>query len=130
MKKPLLTILNLTLALPAAAAEAGSGGGGLLGPSLKALAGLALVLGIVLLLYYVLSRKGLGGLLPAAKAGQIQVVEMRSLGPKKGVCLVRVRGEEFLLGVGADRVEFLTRVNPAPEGSFEKALNTSLEPRP
>jgi flagellar protein FliO/FliZ len=101
----------------------------MVGPTLKALGALVFVLGVVLLLYFALSRKGFG-LLPAARGGQIQIVEMRSLGPKKGLCLVRVRGEEFLLGLGGERIELLTPVKPAAQNAFEQNLQASLETRP
>ncbi len=94
--------------------------------SLKVMAALAVVLGIVLLLYAA-SRKGFG-FLPAAKGGAIKVVEMRHLAPKKALCLVEVRGQELLLSVGADRIELLTRLGSKPEEeSFEKTLISKLE---
>ena len=125
MKKTILFFLVIFHALPAFAAEATEGG--FLVPGLKLVGALAVVLAIVLLLY-ALSRKGLG-FLPSAKGGAIQVVEMRSLGPKKGLCLVRVRGEEFLLGLGADRVELLSRVKPAEPG-FEGELQACVKGQP
>jgi flagellar protein FliO/FliZ len=107
--------------LPAVAAEAGPD---LLTSWVKMIVALLVVLGIILLLY-ALSRKGFG-IFPAAKVGVIKVLEMRSLGPKKGVCLIRVRDEEFLLGLGGDRVELISRVQ-RPETSFAETLKTSIE---
>lgn len=109
-------ILLLCPAAPALAAD----GDGLLLPTLKTFGALALVLGVVLLLYAA-SRRGLG-LLPRGHAQQIEVLETRSLGPKKGLCLVRVRGEEYLLGLGGDRVELISRLGKQSEGSFEEQL--------
>jgi len=81
------------------------------------------VIGIILLLY-ALSRKGFG-LLPAARGGAIKVVELRSLGAKKGVCLIRVRDEEFLLGLGADRVELIAPIRRS-EQSFAETLEEKI----
>ncbi|MDW7645444.1 MAG: flagellar biosynthetic protein FliO [Desulfuromonadales bacterium] len=106
----------------ALAADSGS----LLASSLKMLAALGVVLGLVLLLYAA-SRKGFG-FLPAAKGGAIKIVEMRHLAPRKAVCLVEVRGREFLLGVGNDRVELLTPLDRREgQASFEEKLCTEIE---
>lgn len=113
------------LLLPAMAspawAEQIAGGGDLFIPWIKMIVALLFVLGLILLLYYGASRKGFG-LLPAARSGQIKVLEMRSLGPKKGVCLIRVRDEEFLLGLGGDRVELLARLE-GPKTTFAETLD-------
>ncbi len=124
----LIATVLLLVSAPALAAEPAAAPG-LLESSARMLIALLVVLGIILLLY-ALSRKGFG-FLPSAKGGAIEVVEMRSLGPKKGVCLVRVRGEELLLGLGADRVEFLARIEggaagPAAGPSFEQALQEKI----
>jgi flagellar protein FliO/FliZ len=112
------------LLLPATASPAWAepivGGGDLFIPWVKLIVALLLVLGLILLLYAA-SRKGFG-LLPAARSGQIKVLEMRSLGPKKGVCLIRVRDEEFLLGLGGDRVELLARLE-GPKTTFAETLD-------
>jgi len=119
MKKLLLVVAILLLPLPALAGVDESPG--LFASWMKLLAGLAVVLGL-LYLFYALSRKGLA-FLPGAKTGAIKIVEMRSLGPKKGVCLVEVRGQELLLGFGPERVDFLASIGPARvEESFADKL--------
>jgi len=80
----------------------------LLGSSLKMAAALAVVIGI-LLLFYAASRKGFG-VLPQKKNGLIQVLETRPLGGRKFLCVVKVRGEEMLLGLSNDRIEYLSKV--------------------
>jgi len=120
--RPLLFLALWLWPSLALAAESGS----LLTSSLKMLAALGVVLGLVLLLYAA-SRKGFG-FLPAAKGGAIKIVEMRHLAPRKAVCLVEVRGREFLLGVGNDRVELLTSLGPKErQNSFEENLRTEIE---
>lgn len=113
-------LLLLVTAAPAWA-ESVAGGGDLFIPWIKMIVALLFVLGLILLLYYGASRKGFG-LLPAARSGQIKVLEMRSLGPKKGVCLIRVRDEEFLLGLGGERVELLARL-AEPKTTFAETLD-------
>jgi len=83
----------------------------LLGSSLKMVAALAVVIGILLLLYAA-SRKGLS-VLPQKKNGLIQVLETRPLGGRKFLCVVKVRGEEMLLGMSNDRIEYLSKVPAA-----------------
>jgi flagellar protein FliO/FliZ len=94
---------------------------------LRLVIALGLVLGIFFL-FYALSRKGLK-FLPGNKSGIIKVVEMRSLGPKRALYLVEVRGEELLLGVGAERVELISKMGPAAEKkpSFEEEVQAHLE---
>ncbi|MBN2427687.1 MAG: FliO/MopB family protein [Deltaproteobacteria bacterium] len=94
---------------------------------LRLVIALGLVLGIFLL-FYALSRKGFKLMPGGGKSGIIKVVEMRSLGPKKALCLVEVRGEELLLGVGADRVELISKMGPAiKKTSFEDEVQAHLE---
>ena len=117
--KNLLPMLFL-LALPAPALAA-DGSGGLLLPGLKMLGGLALVLGLFYLLYAA-SRKGLG-FMPGARDSLIKIVEVRSLGARKGLCLVQVRGQELLLGFGPERIDCLARLEPGPgESDFARQL--------
>ncbi len=78
-------------------------------------AALAVVIG-VLLLFYAASRKGLS-VLPQKKNGLIQVLETRPLGGRKFLCVVKVRGEEMLLGMSNDRIEYLSKVPAADKFS-------------
>lgn len=122
MMKKVLTIVLLS---PTLAWAAESGAATTTATLLKALSGLALVLGLVFLLY-ALSRRGLN-LMPGTRNGRIKVLEMRSLGPKKGLYLVEVGGQELLLGVGAERVELLVSLGQAQPGAFDRNLRTELE---
>ena len=87
----------------------------LLGASLKMAAALAVVIGILLLLYAA-SRKGFK-VLPQKKNGLSQVVETRPLGGRKFLCVVKVRGEEMLLGMSNDRIEYLSKIPSADKFS-------------
>ena len=54
---------------------------------------------------------------------------MKHLGPKKSVALVEVRGQSFLLGVGAESVRLISPVEGATD-SFADKLQQNLERTP
>lgn len=116
----LLLVPQFAHAATAAAAQPES----LLVPALKMLGALALVVGLLLLIYAA-SRKGFG-FLPRRREGQlIHMVETRPLGGKKFLCLVRVRNQELLLGVSGERIECLTHL-PGSAG-FGPALQQAQD---
>jgi len=121
MKTPLLTTLLLLLPQLLFAAEKIEEPS-LLGSSLKMLAALAVVIGILLLLYAA-SRKGFG-FLPKQRSGTIKVLETRPLGGKKFLCLVSVRGQDLLLGISNERIEKLASLPPRSE--FSDSLQEQL----
>lgn len=98
-------------------------GPSLLAASLKMVAALAVVIGLLLLLYAA-SRKGFG-VFPKARDGAIKVIETRPLGGKKFLCLVSVRGEEMLLGLSNERIEYLSKLPPVTE--FSETLQKQFE---
>ncbi len=113
----LLIPLFLFIAQPVFAAETVAAPS-FLGSSLKMAAALVFVIGLLLLLYAA-SRKGFG-VLPQKKGGLIQVLETRPLGGRKFLCVVKVRGEELLLGLSNDRIECLTKLESGE--SFAETL--------
>ncbi len=122
MKSQLLSILLVLTPALALAAEKPSDVS-LLTPALKMIAGLAVIIGLLLLIYAA-SRKGFG-FLPKQKAGSIKVLETKPLGGKKFLCLVSVRGEELLLGMSNERIECLSKL--PPRADFADALQQQLE---
>jgi flagellar biosynthetic protein FliO len=79
---------------------------------LQAASALALVLGLMGLLYCLVQRinnQRAGG----AGRTQMQVVERLPLGEKRTLLLVRVGGEQFLLGATASRISMLSSVSAA-----------------
>ena len=117
MKTQLLSILlALTPALALAAEKPEDVS--LLTPALKMLAGLAVIIGLLLLIYAA-SRKGFG-FLPKQKEGSIKIIETKPLGGRKFLCLVSVRGEELLLGMSNDRIECLSKL--PPKTAFSETL--------
>jgi len=119
-----LLVLGILL-WPATVWASDGAGSGLLAAGLKMMGALVVVLGIVLLLYAWARKKP--GIFPATKTGAIKVVETRYLGPKKSLCLVAVRGEEFLLGVGQEKIELLSRLGRHASEKFEDTLQSNLE---
>jgi flagellar biogenesis protein FliO len=83
---------------------------------LQMLGALAVVLGLLLLSLHGFKRwrARMGGGLAGS---QIQVLDVRTLAPKSAVALVEVAGQWLLLGIGANSVELLTRVEPQQSGS-------------
>jgi len=94
----------------------------LLTPALKMIAGLAVIIGL-LLLFYAASRKGFG-FLPKQKEGSIKILETKPLGGKKFLCLVSVRGEEMLLGMCNDRIDCLSKLPSRTD--FSKTLEQQI----
>lgn len=122
---PISTAITL-LPSTSFAAEKFEGGGW--GDLLRMFGGLGLVLGL-LYLCYALAKK-YGGALPGGRGGVLKVVEVRHLGPKKALALVEVRGEELLIGIGADRLDLLHRLEKRPGSNFEGELQSRMESRP
>lgn len=124
MKHLPVVLAIFLLPVPAFAAVDGSSPG-IFSAWLKLLGGLAVVLGL-LYLFYALSRKGMLSFLPGAREGAIKIVEVKSLGPKRGLCLVQVRGQELLLGFGSERIECLANLGPVRvEESFASKLEVA-----
>ncbi len=124
---PAVMVLMVLLVPAAAFAEAAAKEPSLLAASLKMLAALGVVIGL-LLLFYAASRRGFG-FLPQNKSEIIQILETRPLGGRKFLCVVKVRDEEILLGMTHDRIENLGRLGPAKKG-FSDSLNTAQEQQP
>lgn len=122
MKSVFGCIILLLLPAVGLAADAGNDVS-LLTPALKMLGALAIIIGLLLLIYAA-SRKGFG-FLPKQREGSIKILETKALGGKKFLCLVSVRGEEMLLGLSHDRIECLSKV--PPEKKFSASLDQQLE---
>lgn len=120
----LLLFILIVLAQPAWGAETVSEPS-LLGSTLKMVAAMAIIIGIMLL-FLALSKKGFK-VLPQKKGGLINVVETRPLGGRKFLCVVRIRDEELLLGLSNDRIECLTKL--AGGSDFSASLQHAEEER-
>jgi len=91
-------------------AQAGGGDFSFLSSFLQMIAALVLVVGLILLTYYLSTR--LMRKIPALKPGSqhIRVVEVRALGPRKALVLVEVAGEYLLLASSGDHLNLIKQV--------------------
>ncbi len=124
---PAAIVLMILLVPVTALAETAAKEPSLFAASLKMLAALGVVVGL-LLLFYAASRRGFG-FLPQNKSEIIQIIETRPLGGRKFLCVVKVRDEEILLGMTHDRIEHLGRLEPAQK-AFSDSLQAAREKQP
>jgi flagellar protein FliO/FliZ len=88
---------------------------------LRLIWGLLIVLG-ALLVVYALAKKKLSFLNPGGGKGVITIIEMRHLMPRKSLCLVKVRGQEYLLGLGNDQINLIAAIPSPDTKDFATAL--------
>ncbi|QXE90277.1 flagellar biosynthetic protein FliO [Geomonas subterranea] len=110
--RKLAAVTTATLLIPAAA-HADSGGPDLLGSLAQMVGSLILVIGIILILYYLAGR--LMKMPQGKSAGYIRVVETRHLAPKKSLMLVEVGGEYLLLSNSGEGVSLIKQVEMLEE---------------
>ena len=87
--------------------------------------GLLIVLGIILI-FYALAKKRFS-LLSSSEKNLIKVLEIKHLMPKKSICLIEVRGREYLLGIGADNVSLIAGLPQNSDSTFASILEKSSE---
>jgi flagellar biosynthetic protein FliO len=97
MSRVALLCFLLAPALAHAATSRGGEGTSMTGAVLQMFASLAVVLGIIYLLYYASNRWFKGLNLGKGRSSLIRVVETRHLAPKRSLCVVEVAGEYLLL---------------------------------
>jgi len=107
---------------PLVLAAAGHSTSELMTSGMRVVGALVLVLGVMFIIYAV-AKKRLK-FLPGQRHGTIQVIEMRYLAPKKAVALVKVRGQELLVGVGQDQVNLILKLDSSHP--FEETLQEKL----
>lgn len=112
MKKLALTIPAALLA--PAWARAADGGPDLAGSLVQMVGSLVLVIGIILILYY-LAGRFLKLSRPQGGGGYIRVVETRHLAPKKSLLLIEVGGEYLLLSNSGEGVTLIKQVEMLEE---------------
>jgi flagellar protein FliO/FliZ len=76
---------------------------------IKMISALALVLGLMMVLYYLLRKTWWRGAGPAGSR-VIQVLTHQMLGPRKGIAIVSVAGEYLVVGIGKDHVSMLGKI--------------------
>ncbi|WP_136524426.1 flagellar biosynthetic protein FliO [Geomonas ferrireducens] len=116
--RTLAAVTALLFALPGAAHA--EGGPDLVGSMAQMAGSLMLVIGIILILYYLAGR--LLKMPQGNRGGYIRVVETKHLAPKKSLMLVEVGGEYLLLSNSGEgvtlikQVEMLEEIEVVPEG--------------
>ena len=96
---------------------------------LRVIWGLLVVLGIILALYGLLRKRF--SLLASKPGKNIQILEIKPLMGKKLLCLVAVKGNEYLLGISNDRIDHIATLPGKTDLSFEATLrSTEAEQRP
>ena len=89
----------------------------------KVIWGLLVVLGIILALYALLRKRF--SLLTGSPEQNIKVVEIKPLMGKKALCLITVKGNEYLLGISGDRINHLATLPNKTDLSFAATLRTT-----
>jgi len=114
----------------ASAAENAGAADSLTGAYFRFVAALILVIGVILLLYALVKKRF--SLLHNRADSLIRVVETRPLAPRASLCLVEVRGQEFLLALGQNGINLLAAfaeprrpANEATSQSFDSFLKIS-----
>ena len=88
--------------------------------SFRVVWGLLIVLGIILLLYGLLRKRF--SLLSSSPDKQINIVEIKPLMGKKALCLVEIRGTEYLLGISESNISTIATLPPKKGQSFSETL--------
>jgi flagellar protein FliO/FliZ len=92
-----------------------------MGSYFRVIWGLLVVLGVILILYAILKKRL--SLFHTPTSQSIKVLEMKPLMSKKALCLVEVKGEEYLLGISSDRITHLATIGSKNSPSFAETLN-------
>ena len=85
--------------------------------------GLLVVLGIILVLYGIVKKRF--SLLSTSPSQNIKILEIKPMMGKKALCLVDVKGQEYLLGISGDQISHIATLSPQPETSFAETLQAT-----
>lgn len=88
--------------------------------SFRVIWGLLIVLGIILLLYGLLRKRF--SLLASLPDKEINIIEIKPLMGKKALCLVEIRGKEYLLGISESQISNIATLPPKKTSTFKQAL--------
>jgi flagellar protein FliO/FliZ len=89
----------------------------------KVIWGLFVVLGIILALYGLLRKRF--SLLASSPEKNIKILEIKPLMGRKALCLITVKGNEYLLGISGDRINHLATLPDKTELSFAATLQST-----
>lgn len=111
--KKLTVLVSASLCSPAGAVAASGGGPDMAAGLAQMVGSLILVIGIILILYYLAGR--FMKLPQGGPSRYMRVVETRHLAPKKSLVLVEVGGEYLLLSSSGEGVNFIKQVQMLEE---------------
>lgn len=92
----------------------------LISSSFRVIWGLLIVLGIILLLYGLLRKRF--SLLSSLPDKEINILEIKPLMGKKALCLVEVRGTEYLIGISESQISNIATLPPNKTSTFKETL--------
>lgn len=87
----------------------------MMGGFIQMLASLALVVGVILLFYYLSNRLFKTGPVAGGAPRYIRLIETRYLAPKKSLLLVEVGGEYLLLSNSSEGMQFIKQIDMLEE---------------
>jgi flagellar protein FliO/FliZ len=85
--------------------------------------GLLIVLALILTLYAIFKKRF--SIIAPRSGKAIRVVEIQPIMPRKSICLVEVKGKEYLLGIGQDNITLLASLDDNTPATFQEALDNS-----
>ena len=85
--------------------------------------GLLVVLGIILVLYGFVRKRF--SLLATSSGGKIKILEIKPMMGKKALCLVEVKGQEYLLGISGETISHIATLTPGAKTSFAQTLQAT-----
>lgn len=120
-----LGILAWVLAIPGGEALAATSPLIELDSYIRVFWGLGIVLAIILILYALLRKRF--SLFSNHPQKLITIVEIKPLSGRKSLCLVRVKDQEFLIGLSGDRISHLATLSGPPSASFATTLDAAAK---
>lgn len=85
--------------------------------SIKMFLSLFLILGLIFVFFFVLKRLKIGPL-AGSKPALMKLLGTLSLAPKRGIALVEVCDQWFVIGIGTENVSLISKVD-RPEGGLQ-----------
>lgn len=93
----------------------------------KMIWGLLVVLGVIFLLYALLKKRF--SLLATTPEKNITVLEIKPLMGRKALCLISVKGHEYLIGLSGDRITHLATLPDKADMTFAETLRSTERDR-
>jgi len=118
-----IIIVCLLMLTPAISAQAAVADTADITAYFRVMWGLLIVLAIILVLFALLKKRF--SIINPRSTKAIRVLEIQPLMPKKSICLIEVRGREYLLGIANESITLLADMNNHSKKSFQDILDDS-----